>query len=99
MIVEFVRMVFLPEDTAARPLDEQAEIIDPARIGERREQEVEDRVRRAENAELLSARASASLARKRGLVSDLAGELPKAIAACSSKFSGERGVTRVVFEG
>jgi CRISPR-associated protein Csb1 len=29
---------------------------------------------------------------------DLVAELPKAIAACSSKFAGERGVTRVVYE-
>lgn len=30
---------------------------------------------------------------------DLASELPHAIAACAKKFAGERGVTRVVFEG
>ncbi len=30
---------------------------------------------------------------------ELVRELPNAIAACSNRFSGERGVTRVVFEG
>ncbi|MBK9264446.1 MAG: type I-U CRISPR-associated protein Cas7 [Polyangiaceae bacterium] len=30
---------------------------------------------------------------------DLAAALPSAIAACQSRFAGERGVTRVVFEG
>jgi uncharacterized protein (DUF3084 family) len=40
-----------------------------------REQAVEERGRRLDNTEQLAARTSASLARKRGLVSDLAGEL------------------------